>query len=800
MTAEEIKSLCINSSKVYYDYLNEKDKGRSVIDINSITLVNADERIVKLNLSRKVFEFDAIVFLIVSNNQKFDTNSIKIIEYDYDKNILLVQPNSELVAKISTLSPDNLKIVSDLKFLVKRVEAWYEKKGSELSLPVTSSILKGKLQNLMAIEGRTPSQSQLIAIKKIFDYPFTYIWGAPGTGKTQLVLSHSIIQYIKAGKKIGIFAPTNNAIEQVLNGVLSTTLKADIDNKQILRLGAPSKEFADRFPEVCEAKGIIKKIEELDKQIKIVENQIAAEMIKQSINDVKQALSLFPSIEQFQKNRGQILIRLDAAEKELVSYKSILDRRKNNIREFDRKIEKIEKKIDSWWYKIKLHFIRSLSKEQNELYSTRLELAIQKGLHENEFSQVTIANHGYNKLRFEYDDISVANRLFSQIKILCSKHGLSKQNADGINLSNYIQTKQNLETVLFKIKQENITTDALAHDYSSHSKEELDAKLAELKNQRSFLESQTTEERLKTVNVVAATLDCYIGRFLENDLSVDHIFLDEAGYANIIKALSLFRKNIPVTFLGDHKQLPPVCEMNDSDMQNNAQFEDVFVWSQSSIYVEDLFLKTRQQACLTYFSPIQQVAYNFQAVQKVDLKETHRFDKKLAAVLDIHIYKNGFTSTSNKEPTKIYYVDVPYFYPQPNDRYGKVARANEFEAREIKKLMPFVQKNNFSILTPYTKQIICIGEFLPEEKKEHKILTVHGSQGKEWDDVILSVVDTNKMWFTNSLDFRTRGANVINTAVSRAKKRLFIVCNYSYWMTQDNQLVKELLNVGEPWG
>ena len=77
-------------------------------------------------------------------------------------------------------------------------------------------------------------------------------------------------------------------------------------------------------------------------------------------------------------------------------------------------------------------------------------------------------------------------------------------------------------------------------------------------------------------------------------------------------------------------------------------------------------------------------------------------------------------------------------------------------------------------------------------------MTVHGSQGKEWNDIVLSVVDTDRMWFVDTLNQSSRGMNVLNTAVSRARKRLFIVCNYNFWIRQDKQLLKGLLDVATP--
>ena len=76
-------------------------------------------------------------------------------------------------------------------------------------------------------------------------------------------------------------------------------------------------------------------------------------------------------------------------------------------------------------------------------------------------------------------------------------------------------------------------------------------------------------------------------------------------------------------------------------------------------------------------------------------------------------------------------------------------------------------------------------------------MTVHSSQGREWDTVILSVVDTAKRWFTDSSNTAAKGLTVINTAVSRAKKRLIIVCDARYWINEKNQLIGSLINIAD---
>ena len=88
---------------------------------------------------------------------------------------------------------------------------------------------------------------------------------------------------------------------------------------------------------------------------------------------------------------------------------------------------------------------------------------------------------------------------------------------------------------------------------------------------------------------------------------------------------------------------------------------------------------------------------------------------------------------------------------------------------------------------------------LPEEMNELKILTVHGSQGREWDTVILSVFDTSDKWFVDSQCQLSKGLNLINTALSRAGKNLVMVCDTGYWKNMNRQQISDLIMNGEEY-
>lgn len=786
MEITDIKKLCINASEIYYEYLKENGKGCSEIKVHSIEIIDRYEGVIKLMLSNKIFNLDEIIFRILSVNVEYDTEQIKIIEYDYDKNLLLVQPQTEFRKIFLNLNRNDLKIISDLKFLVKRTQIWYETNGENLKLPTAKSKLKDSYKQLIFFPEYEPSTNQEKAIKNIFTNPFTYIWGAPGTGKTQFVLAYSLIHYIKSGKKVAIFAPTNNALEQVLYGVLGMTERAGIENKQILRLGNPSKKFAEMYPDVCEAKGIMKKIAEIDNQIGIIKKIIEKENTLIIFKNIENAILSINKLEELKINKNLIAKEIESKNRNYKNEENKFDIKQHEINSLKHEIEKLEKSLNSFIGKI----FNTSSKELH--LDEKRGLFAQKSK-ENELHHLKIAQlqKELHILRNEYNNTSTANELIQHIKILCSTNDSAKKIVHLLNVNNYSFIQEELVYLLKTIENDITILNTIESSYSILSKIDLKNKLDELEKSKKFLKSQTTEERIKQVNVIAATLDCYIGRFADEHLYIDHIFLDEASYACMIKALTLFINNIPITFLGDHKQLPPVCELNDRDFTENLKYKDVFIWSQSAMFIEGLFEKTKNEVCNDYTN---QDNFIFNYTSKTDLKETYRFGLNLSKVLNDFVYKNGFTSCNITGETIIYYINIPGSYPQPTiSGTNKAQRFNKHEAEAILNLVRKYKFKEFVVLTPYNKQVYTIGDLLPEERNEHKILNVHSSQGKEWDNVIFSVVDTDRMFFVDAKNKSSKGLNLINTAVSRAKKRLFIFCDYDFWIKQDDQLIKGLL-------
>ena len=88
MNVEEIREVCIDSANKYHKYLEDNNKGLQVVDVNEIEYLPSKELVIKLRLSAKLFDVDAIFFQLLKNNKKYSPNEIKITEYDIDKNTI----------------------------------------------------------------------------------------------------------------------------------------------------------------------------------------------------------------------------------------------------------------------------------------------------------------------------------------------------------------------------------------------------------------------------------------------------------------------------------------------------------------------------------------------------------------------------------------------------------------------------------------------------------------------------------------------------------------------------------------
>lgn len=263
--------------------------------------------------------------------------------------------------------------------------------------------------------------------------------------------------------------------------------------------------------------------------------------------------------------------------------------------------------------------------------------------------------------------------------------------------------------------------------------------------------------------------------------------MDEAAYCSLIKGYTLLVFNCPLTLLGDHAQLPPVCEMSDTAFKDSSQ-QPVFLWAQSAIYLESANLRSYRDLYVQYASG---EFPDFQDLRCYALSVTYRFGPSLARILADFIYTSDFHSAITEE-TSIRYIHAP---SSPDDP-PRTSSSECFAITALAKQLTADHKD-FAILTPYKRQIDIVSKQAAHIFPREKVMTVHASQGREFHTVVLSVVDTSHKFFVNSSI--PVGKSVLNTAISRTKSELVLVLDSEYWSAQKNQLIGRLMQIASPY-
>lgn len=232
----------------YLHYLIAFDKGYEIIKIRSIA---RDIFGLILQLESKLKSLESLLLrtslgeYLLNNTE----SEINISAYDERNKILYLNVESNLCETLF-LKKDSIVLISDLRFLVQNVIDFYSQE-LPLSLPTNAPNLTPNIESLKDLEA-PPHAEQLNALHGIFSSPFCYIWGPAGSGKTKVVLLHALAFYLKAGLKVAILAPTNNALEQCLKTLLINLESIGLSTDGILRLGAPTQSFKESFPQNCE--------------------------------------------------------------------------------------------------------------------------------------------------------------------------------------------------------------------------------------------------------------------------------------------------------------------------------------------------------------------------------------------------------------------------------------------------------------------------------------------------------------------------------------------------------------------
>lgn len=798
MNPAEYLDQVLDGTALYYNYLCSKDKGKEIITVTSISKQGI---YYNLGLSKRLFDENLIEFRI--NKKEYSTEKIRPVEYDRQQNILKVCLAEECFNILDGVSPEAVTLESNLRFLVKRVFEWYRKNKVKGWLPLLPKRMCFNAEEFPVTSKYIPSVEQEEAVHMAMTEPLSYVWGAPGTGKTQYVLARCIANYIRSDKLVVVSAPTNISIDQVLLGVMKVLEAENIPTDKVLRLGTPSVNFWNRYPKSCEAGNVAKRIEEViskkeELTTKLADQRKRSERYRKHKERYDYGLLIKESLEHFRDESTAIINEKDGILRNI-------NEKETEIRSLQVAKAKLQIEFDAIEAEIKnikqrKHTIKySFSKFIGSGHSKDIDREFDKAILESDRVSIQIKEHE-EKIKVQEEELSIViskrddhSKEFSLIRDLKSTVKDSKKllymmsNVTCRNLhaaileAEEIVNRGNAELEVLLSEEENINIELLRTEIDIRG---LDEQLSELN-------ALTTEARLDDINVLAVTTDTFIARYnLFQDKKVldrlAHVFIDEAGYLCFAKGMPLFSLNVPVTLLGDHMQLPPVCEL-DSEDRDNPEYKPILFWEIPIIYCVNLADHTLDSLYKDFHESKLAV---FESYPKAELNVTYRFGKNIASILAKNVYSKSFRSAVGIDTTKIVVINAP-------KRREAVKRENHAEAEAIRDYVTSQELGNVIIMAPYRKQVALLSNTLPKKKfsNQNKIITVHSSQGQEWDTVVFSTVDRTDMHFVDSA--RPIGKAVLNTALSRAKQRLVIACDKNFWERQTEQLIGQIVNCAD---
>ena len=783
----EIRELCLNQCNTYYEYVKQftEHHGKTATPVHSINQL--DETLFEIKLEKPILNFDTTYFKNNINGEYyFNKKDLLIKEYDNKNKLLYIQIIRDDI-NFSELQPHQFFIINDLLFLITNLIEWYDNHGKTLNFSNTKPIIVDyETDNLF---DTTLNDNQKQAINTIFNNTYSYIWGPPGTGKTRAVLSCSIINYINNGNKVLIVAPTNIALEQILYGVIENTEKLGITKNKFLRVGVPSKKFLEEHSEICEVRGLEAEISHLENELNILNKVIKFREGKEITSDLENINYLLADIidfkeiiKNYESKKEDLQPLLNLLTQPLRSYHfsnnakiikdAIFKRKENSCVNYNEKLIEENKLAEVVNISCLRNEIKRIDNKISDISKQILEIL-------NKAKSFSKSEKIYNEIFKDLDDQNIQD-----------KRNLIIKKINDLNTWS-VKWKNNIED-LVKTYNDELINEALDEHHKNFDNKKLKDRKYEIEQRKNSLLEQTTKLRIQGSQIIAMTIDGYIQYTLKDSITADHIFCDEAGYMSNIKAITLFRNKCPITFLGDHMQLPPVSEVRNDDLHF---IEKTFLWSQSSIFFESIFIRENEKILLDEYLNKSTPIYNIS--KQSNLNSTHRFGNNLAKVLDKFVYKFGFKSVSGNT-TQIISINAQ---SNPLEVYE---RSNQWEVDLIKKLISKENIEDFAILTPYNKQVQLLKKNLGRRYYEN-IMTIHKSQGSEWDTVIFSVVDDapagsgkRGAFFTNSLNHKFNSLNLINTVVSRAKKRLIIISNEDFWLRDvEKQLIGNLIKISK---
>ena len=573
------------------------------------------------------------------------------------------------------------------------------------------------------------------------------VQGPPGTGKTSIIVE-MVRQFIKRGQRVLISSKNNLAVDNVLE-------KCIHENISCVRLGREERVNIEKVKTRLLDRAAV----ELQKDI--INNCSSEE--RQIMEQLDQQERLLPV---FHENKEEIISYIQAG-REIERYQKNMDKRLRTI------------KLMSIPFYLGAHFLRLLNLLL--LQKERAQAAWER--YQEQLAARVASDPKYRELNAAYTERT------SQQKIIATALDEKFKQAGAAETFSYRElTEEDLEK---EIKQ----------------REELAAKY---RNKQSIVKEwiRSLEQRqqslypllLNSVMVVGATCIGINTNSVFKDVDFDVAIIDEAGQITIFDILVPMSRAKKVILIGDHMQLPPVCEDGLLEEIRAQQGDPMNDWDDEE---EGPAFDYEQVLKISLF---ENLFHSCPAENKIMLDRQFRMHPLIADFISQEFYGGNYKSglkAENRDPsllgidsfrTPLYFIDTlgmgELRYQLVEDQGDKKEYYNPTEAEVVSELLLTIleetgKPESIGVITPYNRQKVEITEIITETLQDHyrsefkvqntleklEIGSVDSFQGRDKEVIIFSFTRSNP---EKGIGF-LRELRRMNVTMTRAKYLLFMV-------------------------
>jgi len=680
-------------------------------------------------------------------------------------NTIDVQLENNLGEKIAAA----VLFISNFYLLEKLAERLERMKSGEVSHERTVEKLLGISSRTVAVDssyllplremGLNPSQEQ--ALRTSLGSEITFIWGPPGTGKSETI-GNIVESFLSYGYSVLLIAHTNKATDGAMNKVVG--LLAD---SQDYKDGRFVREGHQRSidPKLCE-KNVLPE--------RIIESRSAP--IRAEIVSLQDSLaSLHSEIQSYDEYlRG--LEHVKSCDEEWKRLSSVLDSRIRDKAIFESRHKKLQSSLGLIQERIvefqNSNIIGKLFSGTNLDRLTREKVTVLRQIEDSE----------QNLERVNVDIRSIRSHIAEALSSLASaKTALSECGIENFDPKRYSFVKKDIQNIEEQIKS-------------------LGEQLAGL-----------GDNIIKEAKVVATTLTrSYMSKSVL-DREYDCVILDEASMAPlpaVICAVGLAKKK--AVLVGDFFQLPPIAKHAVDKAKKSP--EEV-------AREESLVRKWLKKDIFDFVGITESIKKGLEPDWLVQLNEQFRMHPDISKLVNELVYQhyNDRFRLLDGKPTQAYGESRLFSDPlsgahigiYDTSRLGAVVSKSEGNSfYNVTHALLAVALTRQAIASGYTRigvisayraQVNLINKMLEDELPESQNLviadTVHRFQGDERELIIFDVTTPKKRTMYDDGSEGGDDMKLLNVAISRSKEKCIVLADVSEVRSQHSasSLVKRLI-------